>query len=217
MNHLRSRFSPLLYTRCSLPITPASLLLLSLHRLLSATATPPKSFAVEEYLVSTCGLTRAQALKASKKLAHLRSPSKPDAVIAFLSALGLSRPGIAALVASDPRFLCASVSKTLAPRVTELSHLGLSRAQMARLVPLARTSFRRRGLGPNLAFWLPVMGSFENVLTAHGSQAEIQPPRKRHREGGQAQPGPPPAVRRTCVRFPPFIPAPGSRGDDQTP
>ncbi|RLN11604.1 hypothetical protein C2845_PM09G08660 [Panicum miliaceum] len=167
MNHLRNRLSPLLSTRRCLPTAPAPLLFLSLHRLLSAAAasTSPKPFSVEEYLVSTCGLTRAKALKASKKLAHLRSPSRPDAVLAFLSALGLSRPDIAALVAADPRFLCASVEKTLAPRVNELSDLGLSRAQIARLVPLARTAFRSSALGPNLGFWLPVMGSFEKLLT----------------------------------------------------
>ncbi|RCV20905.1 hypothetical protein SETIT_4G095500v2 [Setaria italica] len=172
MNHLRrlTTPTPLLSTRRYLltshyPHLPP--LTLSLHRLLSATAASPspKPFAVEEYLVSTCGLTRAQALKASKQLAHLRSPSKPDAVIAFLSALGLARPDIAALVAADPRFLCASVEKTLAPRITELSDLGLSRAQIARLVPLARTAFRSSTLGHSLGFWLPVMGSFEKVLT----------------------------------------------------
>ncbi|RCV20928.1 hypothetical protein SETIT_4G097400v2 [Setaria italica] len=110
-----------------------------------------------EYLVSNYGLTHAQALKASKQLAHLRSPSKPDVVLAFLSALGLSRPDIAALVATDPRFLCASVENTLAPHVTELSDLGLSQKQIACLVPLARTAFR--------CSTLSVIGSLERVLT----------------------------------------------------
>ncbi|XBI89067.1 hypothetical protein VPH35_026943 [Triticum aestivum] len=50
-----------------------------LSRLISAAApapavSPNPSFAVEDYLVSTCGLTRAQALKASAKLSHLKSP-----------------------------------------------------------------------------------------------------------------------------------------------
>ncbi|CAO1947577.1 unnamed protein product [Urochloa humidicola] len=175
MNHLRNRLSLLLSTRRSLPTTRAPLLFLSLHRLLSATATSPspKPFAIEEYLVSTCGLTRAQALKASKKLHHLSSPSKPDAVLAFLSALGLSRPDIAGLVAADPCFLCASVENTLAPRITELSDLGLSRAQIARLVPLARTAFRSSTIGPNLRFWILAMGSFEKVLTTLRQKCNI--------------------------------------------
>ncbi|KAJ1258680.1 hypothetical protein BS78_10G094100 [Paspalum vaginatum] len=166
MLRLRNLRAPLFSTRCRLPNTPAAVLLLSLQRLLSATAapTPPKPFAAEEYLISTCGLTRAQALKASKQIGHISSPSRPDAVLAFLSKLGVSRPVIAGIVASDPRFLCANVEKTLAPRVTELTELGLSRAQMARLVPLAGTAFRSKALGSNLSFWLQVMGSFEKVV-----------------------------------------------------
>jgi mTERF domain-containing protein len=68
--------------------SPASLL----HRLLSATApaaaSPSPRFAVDDYLVDICGLTRAQALKASAKLSHLKSPTNPDAVLAFLAGLG---------------------------------------------------------------------------------------------------------------------------------
>jgi mTERF domain-containing protein len=80
-----------------------------LHRLLSATAppiSPNPGFAVEEYLVGTCGLTRAQALKASANLSHLNSPSKPDAVIKFLASLGLSSADVAGLIAKDPKSAC---------------------------------------------------------------------------------------------------------------
>jgi mTERF domain-containing protein len=55
----------------------------SLHRHFSATAST-SPFAAEDYLVAACGLTRAQALKASKELSHLRSPSNSDAVLSFL-------------------------------------------------------------------------------------------------------------------------------------
>uniref|UniRef100_A0A453MR49 Uncharacterized protein n=1 Tax=Aegilops tauschii subsp. strangulata TaxID=200361 RepID=A0A453MR49_AEGTS len=93
---------------------------------------PNPSFAVEDYLVSTCGLTRPQALKASAKLSHLKSPSKPDAVLAFLAGLGLSAADVAALVVNDPLFLCAKVEKTLAPIVIGLTALGLSHSEIAR-------------------------------------------------------------------------------------
>ncbi|XP_062228490.1 transcription termination factor MTEF1, chloroplastic-like [Phragmites australis] len=159
MLHFRKLLLPLISAR-PLP-TPTARLLFS-----TTASTSLEPFAVEEYLVATCGLTRAQALKASKKLSHIKSPTKPDTVLSFLSALGLSRPDIAALVAADPLFLCANVEKTLAPRVTELGDLGLSRFQIAQLVPLARTCFRSSSLGPNLGFWLPVIGSFEKVLKA---------------------------------------------------
>ena len=105
--------------------SPATYPGLPLHRLLSAAApsvSPNPSFAVEDYLVETCGLTRAQAVKASAKLFHLKSPSKPDAVLAFLAgSLGLSTAAVAAVVANDPKLLCSDVEKTLAPVVAGLA------------------------------------------------------------------------------------------------
>ncbi|KAF0903553.1 hypothetical protein E2562_027979 [Oryza meyeriana var. granulata] len=168
MIHLRRRIPSLLllhpaFPHPNAPISP----LFSLRRLLSATApVSPEPFAVEEYLVATCGLTRAQAAKASKKLSGLRSPSKPDAVLAFLSGLGLSRSDIAATVAADPRLLCADVENNLAKRVDELGGLGLSRSQIARLIPLARTYFRSSSIVTKLGLWLPVFGSFDKILKA---------------------------------------------------
>uniref|UniRef100_J3MCL0 mTERF family protein n=1 Tax=Oryza brachyantha TaxID=4533 RepID=J3MCL0_ORYBR len=130
----------------------------------SKSSTSYLAFILNEYLVATCGLTRAQAAKASGKLSHLRSPSRPDAVLAFLSGLGVSRPDIAATVAADPGLLCASVEKNLARRVAELGDLGISRSQIARLLPLATNTFRSCSLATNLGFWLPVLGSFEKIL-----------------------------------------------------
>ncbi|KAM3297182.1 hypothetical protein ACQJBY_039185 [Aegilops geniculata] len=140
-----------------------------LHRLLSAAApaiSPSPSFAVEEYLVSTCGLTRPQAVKASAKLSHLKSPANADAVLAFLAGLGLSAADVAAVVAKDPQFLCASVERTLAPVVAGLSGLGLSRSDIARLASLSRYSFRYRSIVSKLKYYMPLFGSFENLLRA---------------------------------------------------
>ncbi|CAM0952806.1 unnamed protein product [Alopecurus aequalis] len=125
---------------------------------------PIPSFAVEEYLVDTCGLTRAQAHKASTKLAHLKSPSNPDAVLALLAGLGLSGADVASVVAKDPRFLCAKVDKTLSPVVVGLSSLGISHTEIARLVSLTPTSFRCRSIVSNLPYYLSLFGSYENLL-----------------------------------------------------
>ncbi|CAM0913658.1 unnamed protein product [Alopecurus aequalis] len=170
MIHLRARIlSSLVQPPSRLPASRVSPLS-ALHRSLSAATTTSTAaagpFAAEDYLVATCGVARAQALKASKKIAHLKSSSKPDAVLAFLSGLGVPRADVAALVAVDPRFLCASVERTLAPRVTELRELGLTRAQIARLVPLALCSFRSSSLSRNLGFWLDVFGSYDKLLSA---------------------------------------------------
>uniref|UniRef100_A0ACD5Z647 Uncharacterized protein n=1 Tax=Avena sativa TaxID=4498 RepID=A0ACD5Z647_AVESA len=139
----------------------------SLYRLLSAKAPlipPNPSFAVEEYLVATCGLTQAQALKASGKLFRLKSPTKPDAVLAFLSDLGLSSADIAALITKDPLVLCASVEKTLAPVVVGLTGHGLSHAEIARLVSVGRFTFRCRSVVSNLPYYLSLFGSIDNLV-----------------------------------------------------
>ncbi|XP_020157114.1 uncharacterized protein [Aegilops tauschii subsp. strangulata] len=138
----------------------------ALPRLLSATTavSPPTGFAVEEYLVDTCGLTRAQALKASAKLSHLKSPAKADAVLAFLAGLGLSSADVAALVARDPKFLCAGVEATLSPIVVELTGLGLSRSEIARLVPLAAEHFRCKSVVSKVHYYLHLLGPSEKFL-----------------------------------------------------
>ncbi|KAM3278590.1 hypothetical protein ACQJBY_046087 [Aegilops geniculata] len=146
---------------------PSTSPLLSLHRLLSAAApadSPNPSFAVDDYLVGTCGLTRAKALKASAKLSHLKSPAKPDAVLAFLAGLGLSGADVAAVVANDPRFLCAGVETTLAPNVARVTSIGLSNVEIARLVSLAPGQFRNRSVVSKLEYYLPLFGSIDNLL-----------------------------------------------------
>ncbi|KAF7082447.1 hypothetical protein CFC21_086319 [Triticum aestivum] len=172
MLHLRQRVLSHLISAAPSPSTTP---LLSLHRLLSAAAAPRisqnPSFAVDDYLVETCGLTRAQALKASAKLSHLKSPANPDAVLAFLAGLGLSGADVAALVARDPRFLCAGVEITLAPVVAGLTGLGLSNAETARLISLAPDKFRQRSVVSKLEYYLPLLGSIDNLLRPlkHGS------------------------------------------------
>ncbi|XP_062228495.1 transcription termination factor MTERF4, chloroplastic-like [Phragmites australis] len=130
-------------------------------------------FAVEDYLVATCHLTPAQALKASKVLSHLKSPSRPDAVLAFLSGLGLSDTDIAATIAYDPKLLCSEVERTLAPRLAELRDLGLSPSQIARLVLVDPARFRRPTVVSKLQYYVPLFGSFENLLQALKSNSYL--------------------------------------------
>ncbi|KAM3297225.1 hypothetical protein ACQJBY_039215 [Aegilops geniculata] len=137
------------------------------HRLLSAAApvvSPNPSFAADDYLVSTCGLTPAQAAKASAKLSHLKSPDKPDAVLAFLAGLGLSAADVAAAVARDPQLLCAKVEGTLAPVVDGLTGLGLSRSEVAHIVVLVPANFRCRSIVSALHYYLTLFGSMDNLL-----------------------------------------------------
>uniref|UniRef100_A0ACD5Z5H1 Uncharacterized protein n=1 Tax=Avena sativa TaxID=4498 RepID=A0ACD5Z5H1_AVESA len=159
---LRLRSSILAHLISSPATSPGS----SVHRLLSAASAPRippnPSFAVDDYLVGTCGLTPAQALKASAKLSHLKSPTKPDAVLTFLAGLGLSGANIAAAVVKDPKSLCVDVEKTMSPIVAGLSGHGLSHTEIARLVSLGRTISRCRSVVPNLQYYMSLFGSIES-------------------------------------------------------
>nr|ACL52777.1 unknown [Zea mays] len=137
------------------------------HRLLSATkCVATKPFAVEDYLVATCGLTQAQALKASKHVSHLKDPSKADAVVAFLSNLGLSSAEITDVVTRDPKVLCSDVERSLTARVAELTDLGFSRPEIVRLLIVGMNHFRHSSLRLNLEFWISVFGSLDELIRA---------------------------------------------------
>ncbi|RLN07594.1 mTERF transcription factor [Panicum miliaceum] len=156
----------LLPPRCRLRLR----LTLSRAAATSITATPTpasaSTFAVEDYLVASCHLTPPQALKASKSLAHLKSASNADAVLAFLAGLGLSPKEVAAVVAYNPRVLCARIDRSLAPISAELRALGLSPSQIAHLAQIAGRYFLCRSFVSKVRFWLPLFGSPERLLQA---------------------------------------------------
>lgn len=168
MLRLQKRLLSLLRNGSAVPL-PTS----TLHRHLAATASTSTGspFSVEDYLVTSCGLTRVQTVRASKHLSHLKSPSNPDAVLAFLSSLGLSGSDVAAVVSADPRFLCSKVDETLAPRVAQLRDLGLSDSDIARLILVGAPVLRSCDIASRLQFWIPLVGSFDELihLTSRGA------------------------------------------------
>ncbi|BAS80936.1 transcription termination factor MTERF8, chloroplastic [Oryza sativa Japonica Group] len=132
----------------------------------TTTTAPDNHFSVEEYLISNCNLTQPQAHKASKSIAHLKSRSNPDAVLAFLADFGLSPKEVAAIVASNPRILCARIDRSLAPICSELRAVGLSPSQIARLAQITGRYFLCRSFVSKVRFWLPLFGSSERLLQA---------------------------------------------------
>ncbi|XP_047087898.1 uncharacterized protein LOC124699679 [Lolium rigidum] len=157
------------------PHTTAAALSSSLHRRLSLSASASASsssstsacaapFSTEEYLVATCGLSQAQALKASKKLLNLKSASNPDAVLALLAGVGLSGPDIAAVVAADPLLLRSRVDN-IAPRLAALrDRLGLTAPEIASFLLVGAVALRSCDITPKLEFWIPFFGSFTKLL-----------------------------------------------------
>ncbi|KAJ6801208.1 putative mitochondrial transcription termination factor family protein isoform X1 [Iris pallida] len=137
----------------------------------SSSSSPPKSahFMVEEYLINKCGLSPDKALKASKDLTHLKSPSNPDSVLLFLRRrCGLSDPDIAALVSRRPDFLCFNVEKTLKPKLESLQQdLGFTPPELVRLLSQNPNALCYLDLGPKLDFLKTLLGgSNENLLKA---------------------------------------------------
>uniref|UniRef100_A0A0D9XQ64 Uncharacterized protein n=1 Tax=Leersia perrieri TaxID=77586 RepID=A0A0D9XQ64_9ORYZ len=172
MLHLRQRLLlPLLRAAAAHPNSSssssaaASSATLHLSRiLLSTTAAIP--FTAEDYLVATCGLTGDQARVASARISHLKSASNPDAVLAHLSGVGLSRADLAAVVAADPRILCAR-AHNIARRIASLRDgVGLSDPQIRSLLLSGGVKVLREcDLALRLEFWIPFLGSFERLLT----------------------------------------------------
>ena len=140
---------------------------------LLSTSASATHFSLEDYLVAACGLSPAQARKTAQKAGddasryskkafedmhrcRLRSASNPDAILALLSGVGLSRTDIASIVAADPLLLRCSV-ETVGPRLLSLRDcLGLSAPQIVRLllvgspVPMRSPEQRHRFQAPIL-------------------------------------------------------------------
>ncbi|CAD6225205.1 unnamed protein product [Miscanthus lutarioriparius] len=150
------------------------------YRLLLSTS--PAPFSLEAYLVASCGLTRAQARSASKKaLAEASKLSErafndlsstrlhpgfdPDAVLALLSSIGLSRADIADVVAADPLLLRSRVDR-LEPRILALrDRVGLSVPQIACFLVLGSRELRKCGdVAPKIQFFVSLYGSFDQFL-----------------------------------------------------
>uniref|UniRef100_A0A0E0MDM6 Uncharacterized protein n=1 Tax=Oryza punctata TaxID=4537 RepID=A0A0E0MDM6_ORYPU len=168
MLHLRNLLLPLLRARAATHLPTSSSLHLSRRRLLSTTARSAAAtpFSVEEYLVDTCGLTGAQALKASKKVSHLKSATNPDTVLAVFSGVGLSRADLAAVVAAEPQLLCARADN-IARRIASLrDRVGLSDPQIGSFLLVAggAKGIHTCDVAPRLEFWIPFLGSFETLL-----------------------------------------------------
>jgi mTERF domain-containing protein len=143
----------------------------SLHHLFlystaAATTKPAAPFVAEQYLVTTCGLTPEQALRSAKYLAHLKSSSNPDAVLAFFAEIGLHKADVAAAIAMSSRILCLRVDETLTPRIGMLRDIGLSTPQISRLVTVAPLIFSNPTKISRLPFYLSLLGSYDKVHTA---------------------------------------------------
>ncbi|CAD6262076.1 unnamed protein product [Miscanthus lutarioriparius] len=131
-----------------------------LHRFSTSLSDQPH-FMVD-YLVSTSGVPPAKAAKAAPRFAHLRSPDRPDAALAFLRSQGLTRAQVRAVVTFHPTLLLSDVDATIAPKFRAVRSVGLTHAEAARLFalyPPALTWGVHTNLLSRLLFWLDLLGS----------------------------------------------------------
>ncbi|CAL5037611.1 unnamed protein product [Urochloa decumbens] len=178
MLFFRRQLLPLLRAASSLP-SPIHHSARLLSTSASASAAP---FSLEEYLVASCGLAPAQARKTAQKAfdeaskyskkkafedlswSRLNSASNPDAVLALLSSVGLSRADVAAAVIADPLLLRSS-PRNIAPRLLALrDRFGLSAPQIARFLLVGSGSVRICDVVPRVEFFISFFGSFEQLL-----------------------------------------------------
>ncbi|GJN22282.1 hypothetical protein PR202_gb09837 [Eleusine coracana subsp. coracana] len=138
---------------------------ISLRRLFpySTASNPPAGFVAEEFLVTKCGLTPSKALRASRYRAHLKSPSNPEAVIDFLTDMGLDKADIAAAVARKSQILCSRVDETLIPRFAQLRNMGLTPLQISRLITIIPDIMSSSLMISRLAFYISFLSSYEKV------------------------------------------------------
>ena len=91
------------------------------------------SFTVS-YLIDSCGLSHKDALSASKSIC-LKTPEKPDSVLAFFDSHGFSKPQTSKMVKSRPSLLLTSdPDKTLLPKLDFFYSKGVSRLDVAKIV-----------------------------------------------------------------------------------
>ncbi|CAN6198259.1 unnamed protein product [Urochloa humidicola] len=181
MLFLRRQLLPLLRAASPLPSPIHRCACSQLSTSTSASAAP---FSLDDYLIASCGLSPAQARKAAQKAfdeaskdsnkkvfkelnySRLNSATNPDAILALLSNVGLSRADIAGIVAADPLLLRSS-AKNVGPRLLALrDRFGLSAPQIARFLLVGSRALCRCDVVPKLEFFISFYGSFERLLVA---------------------------------------------------
>ncbi|KAL4345660.1 uncharacterized protein LOC107614066 [Arachis ipaensis] len=101
----------------------------------TATKTLEKQSFTVNYLVENCGFLPDSALHTSKYVL-LKSPEKPDSVIALFRSFGFSDLQIHNVIRRSPQLLVSKPKETILPKLQFLISKGASKSQLARLIEL---------------------------------------------------------------------------------
>ncbi|URE44685.1 mTERF family protein [Musa troglodytarum] len=114
--------------------------------------------ALSEYLVKSCGLSDAEALRASKSLVHFGATKKADVVLDFLKLHGFDGSHIKKLVQIYPRCLRCNVEDNLAPKFQSFREMGFSETDLVDIILFHDSVL------PKLKVWEGLVGSRERLV-----------------------------------------------------
>ncbi|KAJ4736374.1 Mitochondrial transcription termination factor family protein [Rhynchospora pubera] len=142
------------------------LVLLTRHSLSTQSQQSKELPFIAQYLISSFAFSFDRALKCSadSHLRAIKSSERPESVVAFLKATGLSHDQIKAVVSFHPLILAYNVEKTLKPKVRELMDAGFSRELLVQLIRYNPTSLLSKDTLSRLLFWRDFVGGNEVIL-----------------------------------------------------
>ncbi|KAL3647962.1 hypothetical protein CASFOL_008930 [Castilleja foliolosa] len=129
-------------------------------------ASEKKTFIVS-YLINSCGLSSNDAVSASKKLCHVKSPEKPDAVLKLLREYGFTCAHIHRIITGCPEVLLSCPNKTLLPKLEFLRSIGVPHpvlTQKLSLCPFILLRSLENSLIPLYNGLKSLLGSDEKVV-----------------------------------------------------
>ncbi|XP_043694586.1 uncharacterized protein LOC122645338 [Telopea speciosissima] len=121
---------------------------------------------VVSYLISSCGLSPAAALSASKKVGF-ESSDGPDSVLTLFRNHGFTDAQISSLIRKCPLLLVSRPTKTLLPKLEFLHSLGVSSPIITKILgkdsKFLFHSLENKTI-PAFNFWKSLVGTLENVV-----------------------------------------------------
>ncbi|GLU02219.1 hypothetical protein SLE2022_194790 [Rubroshorea leprosula] len=118
------------------------------------------------YLTGSCGLSLDKAISASR-LVNIRNTEKPDSVLRFLHSQGFAKHDIVTLISKQPRFLVASLEKTLRPKIEFFQSLGMGGEDLTKIFcandRILKSSLENQII-PFIDFLKGIVGTNENVV-----------------------------------------------------
>ncbi|XP_043714905.1 transcription termination factor MTERF15, mitochondrial-like [Telopea speciosissima] len=130
---------------------------------------------VVSYLISSCGLSPAAAISASKKV-DFESSDRPDSVLALFRNHGFTEAQISSLIRKYPLLLLACPTKHLLPKLEFFHSFGVSSPNIPKILtndPRVLFFSLENKIIPSFNFLKSLVGTVENVVFSLKRQARF--------------------------------------------